>query len=72
MQPLENFTDAEAAAVVAQDRESAQRDLVDNIDRGNFPKWNFRIQVMTGSGSGARIASIRSMSRRCGRTRIIR
>ena len=46
-QPLENFTDAEAAAVVGSDRESAQRDLVDNIDRGDFPKWNFRIQVMT-------------------------
>src|SRR5882757_1261066 len=46
-QPLENFTDAEAAAVVGSDRESAQRDLVDNIDHGNFPKWNFRIQVMT-------------------------
>jgi len=46
-QPLENYTDAEASAVVGGDRESAQRDLVDNIDRGNFPKWNFRIQVMT-------------------------
>ncbi|KXU90625.1 catalase [Caballeronia megalochromosomata] len=46
-QPLENYTDAEAAAVVAKDRESAQRDLVDNIDSGNFPRWNFRIQVMT-------------------------
>ena len=45
-QPLENFTDAEAAEVVGRDRESAQHDLVDNIDRGNFPKWNFRIQVM--------------------------
>ncbi|WP_244807686.1 catalase [Caballeronia zhejiangensis] len=46
-QPLENYTDAEAAAVIAADRESAQRDLVDNIDKGNFPRWNFRIQVMT-------------------------
>ncbi|VXB53659.1 Catalase [Burkholderia sp. 8Y] len=45
-QPLENFTDAEAAAVIAADRESAQRDLVDNIDRGNFPRWNFRVQIM--------------------------
>jgi catalase len=45
-QPLENFTDAEAAAVIAADRESAQRDLVENIDRGNFPRWNFRVQIM--------------------------
>ncbi|MGQ7939582.1 catalase [Paraburkholderia sp. D1E] len=46
MQGIENFTDAEAAQVVAQDRESAQRDLVGNIDAGNFPKWRFAIQVM--------------------------
>ncbi|MDR5803064.1 catalase [Caballeronia sp. LP006] len=46
-QPLENYTDAEAGAVIANDRESAQRDLVDNIDRGEFPRWNFRIQVMS-------------------------
>jgi len=46
MQGVENFTDAEAAQVVAQDRESAQRDLIGNIDAGNFPKWRFAIQVM--------------------------
>jgi len=46
MQGIENYTDAEASQVVAQDRESAQRDLVDNIDSGNFPKWRFCIQVM--------------------------
>ena len=46
MQGIANYTDAEAAQVVAQDRESAQRDLVGNIDSGNFPKWRFCIQVM--------------------------
>lgn len=46
MQGIANYTDAEAAQVVAQDRESAQRDLVGNIDNGNFPKWRFCIQVM--------------------------
>jgi len=46
MQGVENYTDAEAAQVVAQDRESAQRDLVTNIDRKNFPRWKFQIQVM--------------------------
>ncbi|MGF6982554.1 catalase [Paraburkholderia atlantica] len=45
-QGIENFTDAEAAQVVANDRESAQRDLVTSIDAGNFPKWRFAIQVM--------------------------
>jgi len=31
---------------VAQDRESAQRDLVDKLHKGDFPKWRFCIQVM--------------------------
>src|SRR5579871_3424619 len=46
LQGVENFTDAEAAQVVANDRESAQRDLVNSIDAGHFPKWRFAIQVM--------------------------
>ncbi len=41
-----NYTDAEAAQVVAGDRESAQRDLIGHIDNGDFPKWRFCIQVM--------------------------
>jgi catalase len=45
-QGVENYTDEEAAQVVAGDRESAQRDLIENIDGGNFPKWHFRVQVM--------------------------
>ncbi|WP_321840793.1 catalase [Paraburkholderia bannensis] len=45
-QGVENYTDAEAAQVVAQDRESAQRDLYNEIEKGNFPKWHFRVQVM--------------------------
>ena len=45
-QGIENYTDAEAARVVGQDRESAQRDLYEAIEHGNFPKWHFRIQVM--------------------------
>src|SRR5699024_9448724 len=46
-QGIKNLTDAEAAAVVAEDRESAQRDLYEAIDRGDFPKWKMYIQVMT-------------------------
>jgi catalase len=45
-QGVENYTDAEAKQVIAQDRESAQRDLYNEIEKGNFPKWHFRIQVM--------------------------
>ncbi|RQU68096.1 catalase [Burkholderia cenocepacia] len=45
-QGIENYTDAEAARLVGQDRESAQRDLYEAIEHENFPKWHFRIQVM--------------------------
>ena len=33
--------------LVGKDRESHQRDLYDNIENGNFPKWKMYIQVMT-------------------------
>ncbi|SBV95781.1 Catalase [uncultured delta proteobacterium] len=46
-QGIKNLTDAEAAAIVAGDRESHQRDLFEAIERGEFPKWNFCIQIMT-------------------------
>ena len=46
-QGIKTLTDAEAEAVVAKDRESNQRDLLDSIDRGDFPKWKMFIQVMT-------------------------
>jgi len=47
LQGIATWTDAEGAAVVAGDRESSQRDLFENIEKGNFPKWRFCIQVMT-------------------------
>ncbi len=45
-QGIENLTDAEAGALVGQDRESAQRDLFDAIERGDFPKWTLKVQIM--------------------------
>ena len=45
-QGIENLTDQEAAEVIAQDRESSQRDLYEAIERGDFPRWKFYIQVM--------------------------
>jgi len=45
-QGIENLTDAEAAEVVGNDRESNQRDLYEAINRGDFPKWTMYIQVM--------------------------
>lgn len=46
-QGIENLTDAEAEAVVSRDRESSGRDLLEAIDRGDFPRWQLSIQVMT-------------------------
>src|SRR6202047_4341752 len=46
-QGIENLTDQEAAAVVANDRESNGRDLFEAIEAGNFPKWTLSIQVMS-------------------------
>src|SRR5712692_6850161 len=46
-QGIENLTDEAAAAVVANDRESNGRDLLEAVDRGDFPRWTLFIQVMT-------------------------
>ncbi|MGL6071828.1 catalase [Craterilacuibacter sp.] len=46
-QGIKNLSDAEAQALVGHDRESAQRDLLDSIDNGDFPRWTMFIQIMT-------------------------
>ncbi len=46
-QGIENLTDDEAAAIVADDRESHGRDLYTSIEMGDFPKWTLFVQVMT-------------------------
>lgn len=46
-QGIKNLTDAESEAIIAKDRESHQRDLLESIDRGNFPRWKMYIQIMT-------------------------
>jgi len=40
------YTDAEAAEVVGQDRESHQNDLFHAIETGNFPRWKLCVQIM--------------------------
>ncbi|WP_323011820.1 catalase [Castellaniella sp.] len=45
-QGIKTLTDEESAALIAQDRESHQRDLYQAIERGDFPKWTMYIQVM--------------------------
>ncbi len=46
-QGIENLTDAEAEAIIGKDRESHQRDLFENIAKGNFPRWKMQVQIMT-------------------------
>jgi catalase len=45
-QGIENLTDEEAALLVGKDRESHGRDLLEAIERKDFPKWKLCIQVM--------------------------
>lgn len=53
MQGIANYTDQEAGQIVAKDRESSQRDLFENIEQGNFPRWRMCIQVMSESQAAA-------------------
>ncbi|MDR1659271.1 MAG: catalase [Desulfovibrio sp.] len=46
-QGIRNLTDREAEELVGRDRESHQRDLYESIEKGDFPRWDFYIQVMT-------------------------
>ncbi len=45
-QGIKNLSNAEATAIIGKDRESHQRDLFDAIERGEFPKWTLKVQVM--------------------------
>ncbi len=46
-QGIKNFTGDEATEMKGKDPDFAQRDLVESIDRKDFPKWLLKIQVMT-------------------------
>lgn len=46
-QDIKNLTNDEAAQIIAKDRESNQRDLFESIEKGDFPSWDFKIQIMT-------------------------
>lgn len=52
-QGIRNLTDAQAAALIATDRDSAGTDLHRAIAQGNFPKWKLCIQVMTDAEAAA-------------------
>jgi len=46
-QGIKNMTEKEAAKIIAEDRESHQRDLFEAIEKGKFPRWNVKVQIMT-------------------------
>lgn len=46
-QGIKNLTNDEAAQIIAKDRESNQKDLFESIEKGDFPSWDFKIQIMT-------------------------
>lgn len=45
-QGIKNLSDEEAEALIGKDRESHQRDLFEAIERGDFPRWDMKIQVV--------------------------
>lgn len=45
-QGIKTMTNAEGNAIIAKDRESSQRDLFEAIERGDFPQWDFKVQIM--------------------------
>jgi catalase len=46
-QGIKNLTAAEAEAIQAKNFNHATQDLFDNIKKGNFPKWELRVQIMS-------------------------
>jgi len=52
-QGIRNLSDAQAAQLVAGDRESAQRDLFEAIERRDFPKWTLYVQVLSEAAAKA-------------------
>jgi catalase len=45
-QGIKCLTDQEAEAIIGKCRESHQRDLFESIEKGEFPKWDMKIQVV--------------------------
>ncbi len=46
-QGIKNFNNDDAVRMKGEDADFAQRDLVDAIENGNFPKWTLKVQIMT-------------------------
>ncbi len=46
MQGIENLSAKEAQKLSGEDPDSHQRDLYESIQKGDFPKWRFCVQIM--------------------------
>ncbi|SFQ76602.1 catalase [Hymenobacter arizonensis] len=46
-QGIKNLTASEAEAIQAKNFNHATQDLFENIEKGNFPKWELRVQIMS-------------------------
>ena len=47
LQGIKNFSSEDAAKMKSEDPDFSQRDLVQAIDNGDFPKWALKVQIMT-------------------------
>ena len=45
-QGIENLTDKDAEELIGKDRESHQSDLYNSIENGDYPRWDFKVQIM--------------------------
>jgi catalase len=45
-QGIKNLTDEVAEAIIGKDRETHQRDLLESIEKGDFPRWTLFVQIM--------------------------
>jgi catalase len=51
-QGIKNWTNAEGGEKIANDRETHQRDLYEAIERKEFPRWKFYVQIMPEEDAG--------------------
>ncbi|MFM2087614.1 MAG: hypothetical protein RLZZ237_2483 [Pseudomonadota bacterium] len=51
-QGIQNLSDAEAEALVGQDRESSHRDLYESVENKDFPRWTLYVQIMPEKEAG--------------------
>ena len=51
-QGIQNYTNAEASRLIGEDRETHQRDLFDAIERKDFPRWTYFVQIMPEADAG--------------------